>query len=217
MQSCNEIESDRRSVFTDIYSRNAWGGQESRSGTGSDYSSTGTLVDTLPWILKVLNITQLLDAPCGDFHWMKEVVQAMQADLPAFTYHGVDIVAEALVAANQVATDRNLSENCHWMPADLVDEVPQVGAELILIRDLLGHLPLRDVERILENVKVSGAKWLMTTHFPNAVMHDQISAGQWQPINLTLAPFHWPRPAFVINENSPESKAKSLGLWRLSQ
>lgn len=216
MLTYEKVECDRRSVFTDIYSRNAWGGQESRSGTGSDSKSTETLVVTLPRILTLLNVTSLLDAPCGDFHWMKEVVRTMQADLPSFTYHGVDIVSDALVAAKQAAAERNLTDNCHWIHADLVDEVPHVGAELILIRDLLGHLPLRDVERILENVKISGARWLMTTHFPNAVLLEEISAGQWQPINLTLEPFHWPQPDLVINENSPESNAKSLGLWRLS-
>lgn len=50
-----------------------------------------------------------------------------------------------------------------------------------------------------------------------------ITTGDWRPINLQLAPYHFPQPVDRLNEGSAEVDEdlgafpdKSLGLWRLA-
>src|ERR1044072_7300935 len=60
-------------VFTDIFRSNRWGGTSSVSGSGSDLEQTRVLRRELPSLVQELQINTLLDIPCGDFNWMKEV------------------------------------------------------------------------------------------------------------------------------------------------
>jgi hypothetical protein len=77
----------RREKFTEVYQKNAWRGTESVSGTGSARGQTEGLRAALPKLLRELGAKSLVDAPCGDFNWMKDV--ALGVD-----YIGVDIVEE---------------------------------------------------------------------------------------------------------------------------
>jgi hypothetical protein len=61
--------------FIDIYHQNIFGGIESRSGNGSTLVQTAVIRDEIPLLFKELNIKSVLDAPCGDFNWMKEIMK----------------------------------------------------------------------------------------------------------------------------------------------
>src|SRR3954470_5909622 len=80
----------RREKFTEVYRKNVWHGSESISGTGSDLAQTARLREILPAVMAELGATSIVDAPCGDMHWMKDVAWEMLG----VTYTGVDIVAE---------------------------------------------------------------------------------------------------------------------------
>src|SRR5437870_5350350 len=84
-------ELERR--FTDIYQQNGFGGKDSVSGPGSDLSQTAALREALPGLLREIGARTLLDAPCGDFFWMREA----RLDLDHYT--GGDIVPE-IIARN---------------------------------------------------------------------------------------------------------------------
>src|SRR5215217_7560047 len=58
--------------FSEIYEKKTFGGRLSRSGEGSDLLQTQVVRNDLPKILKRLSIQSLMDAPCGDWYWMKE-------------------------------------------------------------------------------------------------------------------------------------------------
>src|SRR5690349_11851139 len=73
-------------TFSRIYEQNLWGDKESVSGTGSSITATVVVRSELPALLERLGVQSLLDAPCGDFTWMKEVVGGIGR------YTGVDIV-----------------------------------------------------------------------------------------------------------------------------
>jgi hypothetical protein len=60
-------------LFTDIYRSNEWGGKDSISGPGSDVHQTRVIISELPAVFRDFNIHTILDIPCGDFHWMKNV------------------------------------------------------------------------------------------------------------------------------------------------
>jgi SAM-dependent methyltransferase len=195
-------------VFTEIYRTHGWYDPESVSGPGSGVARTALIREDLVRLLVELRVGSVLDAGCGDFNWLRF------ADLPVQRYTGIDVVP-GLVAANQVRHGRAGRE---FRLADVtVDRLPR--ADLILCRDCLVHLPLRDVSRALGNFRRSGATYLLATTFRDHGPNVDIPIGHWQPLNLERAPFGLPPPVATIDERCPPDRGdyadKQLALWRL--
>lgn len=198
-------------AFNTIYDTNGFNGKESVSGPGSDLKQTESLRETLPALFRELKIRTLLDAPCGDYYWMKE------ASLDLDAYIGGDIVPALVEKNNKLFGNEKRS----FRAVDITcDTLPKVDA--IFCRDCLVHLPLFDIQAALENFKKSGATWLLTTTFTARKTNPDITAGQWRPINLQVPPFNWPAPERVIDEKCTEITAdggtyedKVIGVWRL--
>ena len=195
-------------IFRKIYRENTATGDESVSGPGSCLAQTTELRRALPLLLQGVEARSLLDAPCGDFNWMKHV------ELGIEQYIGVDIVNE-LVSKNR----RNFSDcGRQFIKADIIqDDLP--NADVIMCRDCLVHLSFREIQLALQNFKRSGATYVLTTTFPKLPANEDIVTGQWRPLNLQLAPFNFPVPIRVILEGCTEAGGryadKSLALWRL--
>lgn len=196
-------------VFHNIYKANKWGGKESVSGLGSDFIQTEIIIKELPKVFKKYNISSVLDIPCGDFHWMKEV------DLDNVNYTGGDIVLDIINANNE----KYGSTNKKFLHLNLIkDQLPK--SDLIFVRDCFVHLPLEDVKAALENIKRSDIQYILTTTFPRTRRNYNITTGNWRPLNLLKKPFKFKQPIELINEGCTESYGqytdKSLGLWKVS-
>ena len=76
----------RQRIFQRIFERNGWGSSESLSGSGSSRAQTVALKAALPETFAQLGIRRLLDVPCGDFAWMRDVVHSIDI------YIGADII-----------------------------------------------------------------------------------------------------------------------------
>lgn len=61
-------------VFSEIHLTNAWGHAETVSGPGSSLENTATLRRALPSLVTRYGLKRVVDAPCGDFNWMKTTV-----------------------------------------------------------------------------------------------------------------------------------------------
>jgi hypothetical protein len=195
-------------VFRAKFVTNAWGGVESRSGSGSDAEQTRVLVAELPQLFRKFGIGSMLDVPCGDFQWMRDV------DLAGIRYVGADIVPEVVEGNQSFARD-----GVRFLSLDLLRSgLPP--ADLVLVRDCLVHLPYGDIFQGLRNLCRSGGTYVLTTTFPDHKVNSDIRLGGWRPLNLELAPFGFPPPRHFINEHCREGAGryadKSLGLWRLS-
>jgi len=59
-----------RSVFTKLYYEPV-ADRDSLSGSGSDLIQTAVIARELPRVIGELGIETMLDAPCGDFYWMR--------------------------------------------------------------------------------------------------------------------------------------------------
>lgn len=179
-----------KETFTKIYTDNLWASTESKSGAGSELKNTETLRQELSVLLKKYKIQSMLDIPCGDFNWMKEV------DLKDVIYIGADIVEELIQSNNSKYV------NQHFTPLNLIeDTLPQV--DLVFVRDCLGHLSNDNVLKALENIKRSGSKYLLATSFTKWSQNPDIVDGGWKCINLMIAPFYM-NPIYLINENCQE-------------
>ena len=195
--------------FVEIYENNGFLGAESRSGKGSSLIQTRVLREEIPSLLDELGIQHVLDAPCGDWNWMRHV------NLSGVRYTGGDIVAE-LVEQNNRSFG---SERCRFERLDVVMG-PLPKADLILCRDCLVHLSFADGLAALDQFKKSGAKWLLTTTFTQRDANTDLYEGDiWRPLNLEKPPYNLPRPERYINEGCTEDDGlfgdKCLGLWRL--
>jgi hypothetical protein len=196
---------ERRRVFERIYAENAWLCEESRSGPGSTLARTAQLREALPALLRELGVRSLLDAPCGDFHWMAEV------PLPGVAYTGVDIVP-ALIEANRA---RFAAPGRAFAQADIVRD-PLPYADAILCRECLVHLPLAAAVSTLANFRRSGARWLIATTFPGTRKNEEVATGWWRPLDLERPPFSLPPAIRHLNERLPAWPDKALGVWALN-
>jgi hypothetical protein len=90
----------------------------------------------------------------------------------------------------------------------------------VFVRDCLVHFSFHDILRALKTILQTKARWLITTYFPKHSNVD-IALGQWRPLNLTSAPFHFPAPDVIVQEGCEENGGvfadKSLGIWRTTE
>lgn len=172
-------------AFTKIYRKNFWGSQESVSGGGSEKRSTAPLRSQLPRLVRRLKIRRLVDAPCGDYHWMRWVRWP-----DGLRYLGIDVVQE-MIDKNQRFYGTNRRK---FIQADLRTwNLPP--ADLLICRDLLFHLPYKDILKILQNFARSPIRFfLLTSHRnENQFQNMNITVGDFRRLDLFAWPFFFPR------------------------
>lgn len=194
------VPSLRARAFHQIFTRNRWNGTETRSGPGSTLGSTARLAAELPTLLALLEATSVLDAACGASFWMP--------DLPG--YVGVDIVPDAIAVVQERFPDR------HYFVADIVsDALPP--SDVVIARDVLAHLPNRDVLGALANFRSTGARYLLLTTFDGADNSVDARAGGYHELDLTQPPFSLGEPLRKIADGYWEDAlvypTKQLGVF----
>jgi len=183
-----------------------WGCKESVSGRGSTLLATEPLRNEMPALLERLDIRSILDAPCGDFNWMRELLRDAPDEI---TYIGADIVIPLI---NSLAKYK--SRNVHFIHADIIkDDLPQV--DLVLCRDCFIHFSEKDIKRTLVNFRKTGARYLATNSFDKISHNKDIETGKWRQLNLELPPFNFPPPVTAIVESG--ANGKFLGIWKLDE
>ncbi|WP_296317103.1 class I SAM-dependent methyltransferase [Winogradskyella sp. UBA3174] len=183
-------------IFNDIYEKNLWGKDfESKSGGGSTIEGTVTIREQLPKALSKYSISTMLDIPCGDYNWMKEVKKDCD-------YIGADIVSKVVERNQQLYS----SETVHFQRMDLTkDLLPKV--DLIFCKDCLQHLSEEKVKEAINNIKRSNSKYLLVTSYPKTWRNYDIYEGGYQPLNLLIKPYFLKKFILKIKE---ESKAADI-------
>jgi hypothetical protein len=199
--------------FTRVFKENLFGGVDSKSGRGSDDNQTSVLREELPRLVERLKVETLLDIPCGDLNWIS------RTKFTDVKYYGADIVDDLI---NDLRSKDQFTDKKFFILDATKDRVDKY--DLILCRDLLVHLSTIDIFKVLNKFIKSGSKYLLTTHFTNPRIYLDIPKDlpiSWRPINLTMPPFNFPEPDFLIVENCPEENGKyidkTLSLWKLSE
>ncbi|MBD2460391.1 class I SAM-dependent methyltransferase [Oscillatoria sp. FACHB-1407] len=194
-------------IFTHITQNRLWQSAESCSGRGSELACTASIRATLPNVLKKLEVKSILDAPCGDFNWMRHI------PLDGIDYTGVDVVPE-VIEQNQRTYG---SAAIRFMAADIANDALPT-ADLIICRDCLVHLSLRTGYRALQQFQRSGSKYLLVTTYPRTTKNRDVATGSWRSLNLLLPPFNFGEPLMILSDPSDDTGAhpdKALALWRL--
>ena len=133
----------RLEVFRQTYFNNSFKGKDSKSGRGSDMDIVSPLIPKLANLIDKYNIKTLIDAPCGDCNWIKEVLPSTKVE----NYIGIDIVPDLI--------DSNIENfggtGLLFAVKDLVEEIPPTG-DLLLCRDCLVHLSFESAIKALKNI-----------------------------------------------------------------
>jgi SAM-dependent methyltransferase len=170
--------------FSNIYSKNKWGG----SGSGSNYSPDNK------WYLKQLrtiidnsNIKSIADLGCGDWELMKHF--NFNEDEK---YTGIDVVDFLIDSHNE----KYSNENIKFIHQDISQEVPS-GYDLVIIKDVLQHWEdeyiLKQLPKILENNKyvycINGYKFCRDPTKNNWKKRELDKQYSYHPINFDKEPF----------------------------
>lgn len=166
--------------FRIIYHANLWCSTESRSGRGSTLDATRVIHQTLVELLPAMG--SFLDAPCGDFNWMRGVREEVAGFDSKYT--GLDIVP-SLIRANsrEFPTVRFVHGKLEaWTSA----------YDLVLVRDLLQHLSTPKQLELLRVLRRHGNSFLLINYEPDVTRNTWVHsdpAPDWVPLNLLLHPF----------------------------
>ena len=209
-----------KKVFSDFYDNYSFGGSsESRSGGGSTLDATENLRKDIVKLVNEKDIKSVIDIPCGDFNWMKEVVFRFD------TYLGGDIVPKCIKENNE----RYSNSRIKFIEFDIMnDKIP--NGDLLIVRDVIGHFPLEDGKKIVSNILNSNCKYLLATTWYN--LNDKtyynkhenynVEYGRWYALNLMSKPFNFPEPERIIEEEAKidgydDGVRKILGLWDIEK
>jgi hypothetical protein len=190
-------------IFTHIWKTDYWispGSSTSKSGGGSTLEFTALLRDQLPDLLSEFNVTKFFDAPCGDFGWMKEVKFSSTT-----SYLGGDIVEPMIRELNTKYPGK-------FIHFDITEDVFPT-ADVWMCRDALFHLCYADVRKAINNWLRSDITYALLTNQAFATNQQDITTGDYRPLNLEIAPLDFPTPikSYADHmENHPEKKYLNL-------
>lgn len=193
-------------VFDDIYHDNYWGSSESRSGGGSTRRATRPIRKALPKLFRDLQIRSMLDAPCGDYYWMREV------DLPAgCNYVGADIVPSLVGQLKREFPGKD------FRLLNIVEDEIFDHFDLWLCRDVLFHLPEAACMSILRRASMSDINFFASTSFTFVQENVDVSIGGFRFINLTKPPFNLPEPMYDFDDFVMPDPPRIIGVWTKQQ
>ncbi|CAL1162639.1 unnamed protein product [Cladocopium goreaui] len=221
--------------FSRIYAREEWDG-EALSGLGSREETTREFRSFLEEFLQQRKITSVVDAGCG--HWPSGYQRFMHWQNVRYT--GVDVVPYVvqenanyfedsgpthfllMAMLGYVGTKlsgfmlRSAKFICDdawvpWVPGKVSNSLPE--ADLLLVKDVLMHLPNRAVHDFLaKSVNAKSPRYRAVMLVQNAIppvaireMVD-IQPGQLLPFDITFPPFKAPFET-VLRWQSDEPKA----------
>lgn len=206
------INKDIQWKFNRIYDTGMWarsGENVPLSGTGSSLDVTDILRKNIKKIVQDYEIKTIFDGACGDMTWMSELLKEMKG----VVYTGGDI--------SNVILEKNKKKFPHikFINFDLTsfDGAPTV--DLMIIRDVLQHLTIADINKCLEHLKSPQcpAKYVLMTTYLYEDDRDNmldIMTGGAKHRNLLKPPFNVSDPIFIFSEGHPEEYHKFMGLWK---
>ncbi len=176
-------------IFKTIYDSRLWSSPESKSGEGSEKNYTQNLRFWLIENIPKYEVRNVVDAPCGDFNWMRHVLPEVSVN-----YIGLDIVEELIKINNKKYADNNIS----FKKRNIVEQ-PIPDCDLLIVRDCLFHFSYKDINKFLKNIKKTNYKYLLTTsHIVSSDFKNfDIKTGDFRKIDLFKFPFNFSKDSIL--------------------
>lgn len=158
-------------VFNQIYTDSKWG---YLSGPGSDPKVAKLWIDIVNQVIQPDNVRSILEVGCGDWRI------GANYNLDGKLYIGVDVSSEIL-------KDRVSTDTLRFILGDAVTmELPT--ADVILIKDVLQHLPTEQVSILIKKLSSLSPIVLICNDY-DAVNQDT-HLGGYRGLNLKAEPFN---------------------------
>jgi len=190
----------KKKIFTSIYKSNHWvqNGNSlpqefvSVSGHGSNIGTDQykQLIFNFTNLIEKYQINSILDIPCGDFLWIKEIVKNQD-----IKYLGIDIVEELINNNNLKFKNKKIN----FQSFDIINFKSNKEFDLVLIRDLFLHIKNSDIIKIINNLKSMNIKYVALNSYNNKKNMDVI-IGQHRKINLLIEPFNLEKPIYSFKD-----------------
>ncbi|WP_052245342.1 hypothetical protein [Halocynthiibacter namhaensis] len=209
-----------RDAVRNAFESKKWSGIRNapRSGPGSTLEATASLRDALPDLFAKYKVKTFLDAPCGDWHWMREV------DLTSINYIGADISSEVL----QTVESQHAGPRRKFIHLDITSD-PLPKADMMMCRDCLFHLKFWLRWAFFQNFVESEIPYLLTTMHHVETNQNLRMNGGFKWFNPCAGPFNFPDPLVSISETGEINldseylktrkgmDQRSLGVWSREQ
>lgn len=186
--------------FNRIYIADLWHGG---SGQGSDPDNAQQYIDLLSNILQDSEHQVVVDLGCGDWQIMQEIV------LPEHVqYHGYDV---STVVLEQVK-GKHSKENVEFHHINSLHDFAKknVKGDLLIVKDVLQHLPNSDIQYFLSNILPKFRRALITNakHVTGWVRqpNSDILVGKFRPLLLQQQPFNLQNTEVLLEYEGPELK-----------
>jgi hypothetical protein len=203
-----------RELFEKIYETKKWGGKGELgggSGFGSSLEYTLDLRGKLTRMLVELKIDSFIDSSVGSFMWMPFVLEEAnklrkQADssFNGVKFLGTDVACKVISKHQEAYAN---SEDRSFKCLDYARESLPHGYQAVFSRDSLQHVPISAAYAFLNNVRQSGAKYLIVGSYLDADENRDIKGGAYYSINLLKPPFNLRPPPLHVLEELPGKKA----------
>lgn len=178
----NHESLERKAIFQTIYEKNVWNNGDAHiplSGPGSSIENTKDVSNLLTKFIYENKCSSVLDLGCGDLTWMSKT-QFFNDD--AISYTGIDI-AELLIQKHSIAYPKN-----RFFNKDIVCSNDIEHSSLIIIRDVIFHLSIQDVQSIFRNIR-GKFDYIAITSCNNTKNVDDFNQWHFNERNLHIEPF----------------------------
>ena len=167
-------------------------------------------------LIQTHSLSTVFDVGCGRCNDIKSIFSGANA-IPR--YIGADIDPQ-IIESNRV-------HGKEFLLFDITKDPIPDDVDIVICRDILGHLTLDSVILALDQIRRSKAKFFVTTtFFGREFVHIKdkpwnLWSTQWRPMCFFTAPFYFPLPVKLLPELCSESYPtyidKSLALWKVNQ
>ena len=185
-------------VFSAVYERNVWQRSDT-SGPGSSVEATVAYRQYLQEVMRRKRVKKVLDLGCGLWEHLAAV------NWTGIEYLGVDPVPSVIA--------RNMTN--HQTPqrrfmAGQVEDVPDLASfDLVIIKDVLQHLPNTMILNILSRLRVT-RRMLITNDLNHRKFNEDCQVGGWRMLDLERAPFNLVPVEIFDFKSSPFAKRALL-------
>ena len=169
-------------AFTAIYVDKVWGGGSGASGPDLTQPYMRMLAD----FMHNNAVTSVVDVGCGDWQFSRVM------DWSGIRYQGFDVV-DAVIDLNK---ERFASDNITFATLRSISDLPK--ADLVVCKDVLQHLPNRDVNEYLD---------YFSTHYKYAIVTNDIFPDAYTNFGHTS----WSRPRTSSRPRAVRPKDRCVG------
>jgi hypothetical protein len=170
----DSLSRERKKKFDHIFEVGVWNKKGSRSGGGSSLEGAFDWIRHLRTLFEHYSIRSVADIPCGDTYWQFSLREMNTIEK---LYFGGDI-STSVIKQNQILYgSKHLNKIFQYW--DLVNcpiptytfknsthEIKGNQFDLIIVRDALQHMHIKNSLKAVRNVIMSGAKFFAVSTYP---------------------------------------------------